>query len=48
MALPQAGTDGDVEAMALYAGQGVGLARACAPAADIVRELRDGALRLLG
>ncbi len=48
MAMPQAGTDGDVEEMALYAGQGVGLARACAPAADMVRELRDGALRLLG
>ena len=48
MAMPQAGTNGDVEEMALYAGQGVGLARASAPAADIVRELRDGALRLLG
>jgi nitronate monooxygenase len=48
MAMPQAGTDGDVEEMALYAGQGVGLARTCAPAADIVGELRDGALRLLG
>jgi NAD(P)H-dependent flavin oxidoreductase YrpB (nitropropane dioxygenase family) len=47
MALPQAGTEGDVGEMALYAGQGVGLARACAPAADIVRELRDGARRLL-
>lgn len=48
MALPQAGTDGEVGEMALYAGQGVGLARACAPAADIVSELRDGARRLLG
>ena len=48
MAMPQAGTDGHVEEMALYAGQGVGLARTCAPGADIVRELRDGALRLLG
>jgi len=48
MALPQAGTDGDVEEMALYAGQGVGLVRAGAPAADIVGELRDEALRLLG
>jgi nitronate monooxygenase len=48
MALPQAGTDGDVEAMALYAGQGVGLMHACSPAAGIVEELRDGALRLLG
>jgi NAD(P)H-dependent flavin oxidoreductase YrpB (nitropropane dioxygenase family) len=48
MAIPQAGTDGDIEEMALYAGQGVGLARACAPAAEIVGELRDGALALLG
>ena len=48
MALPQAGTSGDVEAMALYAGEGIGLARQCIPAADIVRELRDGALRLIG
>ena len=31
MAMPQAGTDGDVEEMALYAGQGVGLVtRGCA------------------
>ena len=48
MAMPQAATNGDVEEMALYAGQGVGLVRGCAPAADIVREIRDGALRLLG
>ena len=48
MAMPQAATEGEVLEMALYAGQGVGLARACAPAADIVRELRDGALGLLG
>ncbi|MGH2894417.1 MAG: nitronate monooxygenase, partial [Solirubrobacteraceae bacterium] len=48
MAMPQAGTDGDVEEMALYAGQGVGLARVSGRAADIIRELRDGALRLLG
>jgi NAD(P)H-dependent flavin oxidoreductase YrpB (nitropropane dioxygenase family) len=48
MAMPQSGTQGDTEMMALYAGQGVGLARACLPAADIVSELRDGALRLIG
>jgi NAD(P)H-dependent flavin oxidoreductase YrpB (nitropropane dioxygenase family) len=48
MAMPQAGTEGDVEEMALYAGQGVGLACASAPAADIVREFREGALGLLG
>ena len=33
MAMPQSGTRGDIEAMALYAGQGVGLVRACVPAA---------------
>jgi NAD(P)H-dependent flavin oxidoreductase YrpB (nitropropane dioxygenase family) len=48
MAMPQAATDGEVGEMALYAGQGVGLARHCAPAADIVSELRHGALQLLG
>ncbi len=48
MSMPQAGTHGEVEEMALYAGQGVGLARACVPAADIVTELRDGARRLIG
>jgi NAD(P)H-dependent flavin oxidoreductase YrpB (nitropropane dioxygenase family) len=48
MAMPQAGTEGDAAAMALYAGQGVGLARACAPAADIVRDLREQVHRLLG
>ena len=48
MAMPQSGTQGDVEVMALYAGQGVGLAPACLPAADIVTELRDGARRLIG
>jgi nitronate monooxygenase len=34
--LPLAGTDGDVEAMALYAGQGVGMIDAVEPAAAIV------------
>jgi NAD(P)H-dependent flavin oxidoreductase YrpB (nitropropane dioxygenase family) len=48
MAMPQAGADGEVDEMALYAGQGVGLVRACAPAADIVGAFRDGARRLLG
>jgi nitronate monooxygenase len=34
--LPLAGTDGDVEAMAMYAGQGVGVIDAVEPAAEIV------------
>ena len=48
MGLPQAATTGDIEAMALYAGQGVGLARTCEPAADIVGALCHDARRLLG
>ena len=34
--MPLAGTDGDVEAMAMYAGQGVGTIDAVEPAAAIV------------
>ena len=41
MAMPQSETAGDVEDMALDAGRGVGLVRACEPAADIVRTLRS-------
>ncbi|HTP20214.1 MAG TPA: nitronate monooxygenase [Solirubrobacteraceae bacterium] len=40
--IPVAGTTGDVEAMAMYAGQGVGLIRAGEPAADVVRALTPG------
>jgi NAD(P)H-dependent flavin oxidoreductase YrpB (nitropropane dioxygenase family) len=36
---PSAGATGDVDSMALYAGQAVGLVRAAKPAAAIVREL---------
>jgi NAD(P)H-dependent flavin oxidoreductase YrpB (nitropropane dioxygenase family) len=34
-----AGLDGDIDAMSLWAGQSVALARRVEPAADIVREL---------
>lgn len=37
--IPVADTTGDIEAMAMYAGQGVGQIHACEPAADIVRAL---------
>ena len=37
MSLPMAGMSGDVEALALYAGQGVGLIDSVEPAADLVR-----------
>lgn len=39
--LPQRGTLGDVEALALYAGTGVGAVHAVAPAAEIVSEFRE-------
>jgi nitronate monooxygenase len=38
-ALPAHGTDGDVEAMAMYAGQGVGLVTNVHPAGTIVKRL---------
>jgi NAD(P)H-dependent flavin oxidoreductase YrpB (nitropropane dioxygenase family) len=45
---PTLRTTGAIEAMALYAGQSVGAVQARQPAAEIVRELADGAARLLG
>jgi nitronate monooxygenase len=45
---PVAGASGDVAAMALYAGQGVGLAQRTQPAAEIVREVAEEAARVLG
>ena len=44
---PVTGATGDVTAMALYAGQGVGLARRIQPAGEIVRELAAEAARTL-
>jgi nitronate monooxygenase len=44
---PTRTTTGAVEAMALYAGQGVDAVRRVQPAAEIVRELVDGAQHLL-
>jgi nitronate monooxygenase len=44
---PVAGATGDIEAMALYAGQGVGLAQRRQPAAEIVREVAADAVRAL-
>lgn len=45
---PTRTTTGHIDAMALYAGQGVGLVTDVQPAGDIVRELVDGAAALLG
>jgi nitronate monooxygenase len=45
--LPTRGTTGAVEAMALYAGQGVGVVHEVLPAADIARTLTRDARRVL-
>jgi hypothetical protein len=45
---PTAHTTGDIEAMALYAGESVAHVRSVQPAADIVTDLVFGAERLLG
>jgi nitronate monooxygenase len=44
---PDRATRGRIDAMALYAGQSVGAVSAIVPAAEVVRELADGAERLL-
>jgi NAD(P)H-dependent flavin oxidoreductase YrpB (nitropropane dioxygenase family) len=44
---PSIETSGDIESMALYAGQGVGLIHRVQPAAEIVREMADDARRSL-
>lgn len=44
---PHRGVDGHVEAMALYAGQGVAAVTSVRSAGDVVRELAEGAERLL-
>jgi len=45
---PVTGASGDIAAMCLYAGQGVGLAQRTQPAAEIVREVAEEAARVLG
>ena len=44
---PGAGTTGDIDSMSLYAGQSAGLVGDVKPAAVIVRELAEGARRIL-
>jgi NAD(P)H-dependent flavin oxidoreductase YrpB (nitropropane dioxygenase family) len=44
---PSRETSGDIESMALYAGQGVGLVREVKPAGEIVKELVAGARAIL-
>ena len=47
MGVPTAGTSGDIEAMALYAGQSVSLAGQPAPAAHIVAAIARQAADVL-
>ena len=47
-ASPRDAVIGDVEAMSLWAGQGVGLIRTVEPAGDIVREMAADASAILG
>ena len=44
---PNRATRGHIDAMALYAGQSVGAVKAVVPAAEVVRELANGAEQLL-
>jgi len=44
---PSAEASGDIASMAMLAGQSVGLVQAMKPAGDVVRELVDGARRLI-
>jgi NAD(P)H-dependent flavin oxidoreductase YrpB (nitropropane dioxygenase family) len=44
---PVAGASGDIAAMCLYAGQGVGLAQRIQPAVEIVREVAEEAAHVL-
>jgi hypothetical protein len=44
---PTRDTSGKIEAMALYAGQGVGAVSRVQPASEIMRELVEGAVALL-
>lgn len=44
---PVAGVTGDVEGLSMWAGQSVGLVRKVQPAADIVREINEGADAIL-
>jgi NAD(P)H-dependent flavin oxidoreductase YrpB (nitropropane dioxygenase family) len=41
--MPVSGVDGDIEALSMWSGQGIGLADRVQPAAEIVRELVEEA-----
>ena len=44
---PQPDAVGDIEALSMWAGQGVAMVRKVQPAAKIVREINDGAQAIL-
>ena len=44
---PNPTTTGDIESMALYAGQGVGLIKEILPAEEVVKRLVEGAQLLI-
>ncbi|KAK6945761.1 Nitronate monooxygenase [Dillenia turbinata] len=45
--VPNASTAGDVESMAMYAGEGVGIIKEILPAAEVIKRLVDGAQLLI-
>lgn len=45
--VPNVTTTGDIESMAMYAGQGVGLIREILPAGEVVKQLVEGAQLLV-
>ncbi|KAG6652847.1 hypothetical protein I3843_05G032600 [Carya illinoinensis] len=45
--VPNATTTGDIESMAMYAGQGVGLIKEILPAGEVVQRLAEGAQHLI-
>ncbi len=45
--IPSAELDGDIEALALWAGQGVGLVNEIKPATDIVEEITNDARKAI-
>ena len=47
-AMPVAGVDGDIEALSMWSGQGIGLVDRVQPAAEIVRELVEEAEEVSG
>lgn len=45
--VPNATTTGDIESMAMYAGEGVGLINDIIPASEVVKRLVEGAQALI-